>query len=56
MKEAVAELDLAIQNNNYDESLDNENTQKELLRKQLIEGGLPDNAVDEIINSIYPEK
>ena len=57
MKEAVAELDLDYKNNK-DTAINeaDESVQKELLRKQLLEGGLPQNSVDEIINSIYPEK
>lgn len=60
MKEAVAELDLDYKNNKdiatNESNESNESVQKELLRKQLLEGGLPLNSVDEIINSIYPEK
>lgn len=59
MKEAVAELDFNAVKDEKDKEAtlkqNDELTQKELLRKQLLEGGLPASSVDEIINSIYPK-
>lgn len=57
MKEAVAQSDLDYKTTNETVSHeDDESVQKEILRKQLMEGGLPANSIEEIINSIYPEK
>ncbi len=50
LEEAVAQRDTDAENQTQ-EAL----SQKELLRKQLLEGGLPEESVNEIIDSIYQE-
>jgi len=52
LEEAVAQRDIDA---DIEDKTQESESQKDLLRKQLLEGGLPEESVNEIIDSIYQE-
>lgn len=56
LDEAVALLDTDTQEQNQSQQATSDISQKEFLRKQLLEGGVSEDNVNEILNSLFPEE